>query len=83
MTAGPRRVHGVTSHAEGARWIVRYDAAGKWFVERNALDPGRVRIDLATAVLLATQEGATPYLGVSGGQRFDAEVRRVLRARAA
>lgn len=66
-----RTVHAV---ANDGREVVRYNRAGKWYVE------GVVRrhsIVLWEAVLLAAHPDATWYEGRVGGSRFDAEVRKV------
>jgi hypothetical protein len=71
---GDRRLHGRVGHGE----IVRYDRAGKWYVEW----PGSTRyhVTLAEAVDLATGFKGAAYLGIPGGGRFDAAVRRKLAA---
>ena len=65
-----RTVHGKT--ADG-REIVRYDRAGKWYLE-SPID-ARVAIALADAVRLATDGSA--YLDRPGGLQFDAQVQRL------
>jgi hypothetical protein len=74
-----RTVHATTLHG---KQIVRYDRAGKWYLEDP---PGRwrVRISLATAVCEAAQFGSYVYLGKPGGKRFDAAVRAASKARIA
>lgn len=72
MPLGDRQVHGVS--ANGGE-IVRYDRAGKWYLENGR---GRHRITLAGAVSLATDPGADARLGLPGGTSFDAGVRRAL-----
>lgn len=65
-----RTVHGYT--ADGSP-IVRYERAGKWYVEP---DGGKRRsVKLAEAALLAV--AGRPLLGRAGGQAFDAQVRRI------
>ena len=62
------------------RLIVRYDRAGKWFVESansEALIPAW-QITLRQAVELATQEGSHIYFGVPGGRAFDAAVKKAV-----
>lgn len=61
-----------TVHAKTVRGteVVRYDRAGKWFVE--GVDGWRHRVSLADAVRLATQPDAEVFLGRPGGGRFDA-----------
>jgi hypothetical protein len=56
--------------------IVRYERAGKWYVEWPAdrMIPRRA-ISLREAVRLATQRGAYVYLGQPGGRAFDAKVK--------
>lgn len=66
-----RRVHGRT--ATGSE-VVRYDRAGKWYVEGVGLR--RAPITVGEAVRLVLQEYATVYTGIPGGTRFDALVRR-------
>ena len=66
-----RTVHATT--AAGGE-IVRYDRSGKWYYEHSGR---RVHIELAEAVTWALQTGATVRLGLPGGVRFDAAVRRL------
>lgn len=66
-----RRVHAVL--ANGGE-VVRYDRAGAWYLENGAGQHSR--ITLAGAVSLASGPGATVHLGLPGGGRFDAAVRR-------
>lgn len=65
-------VHGVT--ADGG-FLVRYDRAGKWYVEYPGLRmiPAR-RVTLREAVALATADGAEAVLGLPGGGAFDRKV---------
>jgi hypothetical protein len=68
-----RRVHAVTAE----RWeIVRYDRASKWFVEYKDT---RTPITFDKAVWFARRDGATANLGLPGGARFDAAIRRASR----
>jgi hypothetical protein len=55
--------------------IVRYDRAGKWYLEypTGRLRPCR-QIKFAEAVKLASQIGSYVYLGKPGGRRFDAAI---------
>lgn len=53
--------------------VVRYDRAGKWYVESSSLP--RQRLTLAQAVKMALAPGAEVYFGRPGGGRFDAAVR--------
>lgn len=71
MTANDRTVH---ARARGGGEVVRYDRAGKWYLE-NSPEGGRVQITLDEAVFLAIQDGAEIFLGRPGGRRFDACVR--------
>lgn len=66
-----RRVHGVT--ASGAE-VVRYDTAGKWYLE-HPHSGKRSQIALSEAVDLACRPGSDVRLGLSGGRTFDAKVR--------
>lgn len=63
-----RTVHGLTDR--GAE-IVRYDRAGRWYVEWRGV---RSPIDVRQAARLARKGEA--YLGRPGGGRFDKLVRR-------
>lgn len=77
-TLGDRRVH--ASHFEGEE-IVRYDRAGKWYIElvepsRDA--PARKPVKIAEAVSRAVQlveQGGEVHLGLQGGGMFDAMYR--------
>lgn len=71
MASDDRRVHATT--AESAE-IVRYDRAGKWYVERP--DGTRRQLTVQEAVSLATAPGARRYPGQHGGERFDHLVRK-------
>lgn len=66
-----RVVHGVT--ADGGE-IVRYDRAGKWYVEWDSHRPRRA-VSVASAAALATMPGAKAYPGRDGGARFSKIVR--------
>jgi hypothetical protein len=63
-----RRVHATT---EDGREIVRYDRAGKWYVEAG---DHRRQVTFVEAVRLATLAGSTVRSGLSGGRAFDARV---------
>lgn len=66
-----RTVHGTTT--DGAE-IVRYERAGKWFVE--PVDGGKRRgISLDEAAKLALS--GQVFLGRAGGLRFDARVQQL------
>ena len=69
-----RTVHGLT--ADGGE-IVRYDRAGKWYVEwpDASLKPCRP-ISVREAVDLAGEDGAGAFIGRPGGGRFDSLYRR-------
>lgn len=71
MTSLERIVHGTT--AEGHE-IVRYDRAGKWFVEKA--DGSRRRVSVKRAAELATAPGAQAFEGRYGGRLFRVAVRR-------
>lgn len=66
-----RRIH--ARSPEGYE-IVRYDRAGKWYVEGEG--GLRFLIPLSEAVRLATLPGVLTQLGIPGGGRFDALVRK-------
>lgn len=65
--------------------VVRYDRAGVWYVEYPA-ESGvkRRKVKLSEAVALAVEANRAPggfvALGRYGGTRFDADVRKALRA---
>lgn len=68
-----RRVHGQT--ADGGK-IVRYNRAGKWYVEYPPASYRRSRhITVGRAAELACEDGAGAFLGLPGGARFDRLVR--------
>lgn len=69
QTSRDRTVHGKT--ADGGE-IVRYDRAGKWYVEWPT---NRYQVSLREAARLASMPGASAFLGRSGGLRFDAAMR--------
>lgn len=59
-----------TVHASnGAREIVRYDRAGKWYVELKGLP--RIPVTLAQAAKEARSYGWVHHPGLPGGARFD------------
>ncbi len=64
-----RRIHGLS---QSGGEIVRYERAGKWYCEYR---DSRIAITVEDAALFACAEGATAYLGVAGGRRFDSLVR--------
>lgn len=70
-------------HAEG-RYIlvVRYDRAGKWFIEdRDGTDRQAVKIDVAAKVAASLERngvGGKVHYGVPGGSAFDRRVRAAL-----
>lgn len=75
-----RRVHASYPGQYGTIEVVRYDRAGKWYVE--GIRPGeRARITLDAAVARADYASFCPggqvFLGLPGGGAFDAEYRRV------
>jgi len=67
-----RRVHAVT--VLGAE-VVRYDRAGKWYIEFP--DGRRKAITLSEAVRRATASGSLARVGIPGGGAFDAALRRL------
>lgn len=69
-----RTVHAISP--AGAE-IVRYDRAGKWFMEGSA---HRQPMSLADAVDTALLPGATVFLGRLGGKLFDARVKKAQHA---
>ena len=68
MTPDIRTVHAYTN--EGSQ-IVRYDRAGKWYLENERT---RTRLSIAEAVRFALN--GTAFLGRYGGSRFDALVKK-------
>jgi hypothetical protein len=75
MPSNPRdrTVHGLDI-AMGDAWeIVRYDRAGKWYIEHP--DGRRVRVGVNYAARAAAKGEA--YLNRPGGQIFDARVRKI------
>lgn len=69
-----RTVHAIT---QTGGEIVRYDRAGKWFIEwpEGVLIPCR-QLTLREAAKLGADPTATIFLGRPGGRRFDAAVRK-------
>lgn len=68
-----RRVHGMSALGNE---IVRYERAGKWFLEHTPQD--RVALTFSEAVECALRPNASVRFGVPGGERFDAAVRKGL-----
>jgi hypothetical protein len=68
-----RQIHAIT--AAGGE-IVRYDRAGKWYIEYPILGLPRQAVSLMGAVAEATRPGATVLDRRSGGTAFRAAVRR-------
>lgn len=76
-----RTVH--ARSADGAE-LVRYDRAGKWYVEHppETLTPRR-KVSVNEAVDIAVgwwHNGGTPFIGRLGGGMFDAKLRDRYRA---
>lgn len=69
-TQSDRRIHG---YSQSGGEIVRYERAGKWYLEYR---DSRLPCTVEDAALFATAEGAQAFLGVAGGTRFDSLVRR-------
>ncbi len=70
-----RTVHGKTTDG---REIVRYDRAGKWYLEGGPGNRPRQNVTLKRA---AEEAAAGEFYGDKpGGQMFDAKVRRLLAA---
>lgn len=66
-----RTVHAIA--ADGGE-VVRYDRAGKWYLEYG--DSARRReLSLNAAASLARRPGAQMFTGRPGGRSFDAKVR--------
>lgn len=81
----PTRESGRTVHAEGEHIeVVRYDRAGKWWLEaKRPMIPARP-VPLRVAVQVAVdlwEDGGTIHLRRPGGTVFDARVRRLGRAK--
>jgi hypothetical protein len=71
-----------TVHARGCTGleVVRYERAGKWYLEASSHN--RVSVTLAVAAERAadlSKDGGEVFLGLPGGSRFDIIVRRHLR----
>lgn len=70
-----------TVHAEskgGYRVVVRYDRAGKWYVEHPGAMIPAMRVTLQEAAYEAVsmeRNGGRLFLKLPGGGRFDAAVR--------
>lgn len=70
-----RTVHATLANGDE---IVRYDRAGKWYIEYAANWEGRGRKPLTLAAAASLAAGnARWYSGRSGGSQFDAKVRRL------
>lgn len=66
-----------TVHIElpDGREVVRYDRAGKWYIEGPNIT--RLQLDLFHAAAQAIRPGARVFTGRPGGRAFDAAVRRL------
>lgn len=70
-----RTVHAENEHCE----IVRYDRAGKWYLEPKQSGLQRRRVGIgSTAVEAVRAPGMTIHFGLPGGGAFDRRVRRIL-----
>ena len=79
MSGEDRRVHATGTALDGGGFeIVRYDRAGKWYFES---DSTRRLLTVKDAAAFVGRELQRPgfvwHQEVPGGQRFDAEVRKV------
>jgi hypothetical protein len=66
-----RRVHASGVAAE----VVRYDRAGKWYIEAKATDTRR-HIGVREAAEWASVAATEIYFGLPGGSAFDRHVKR-------
>ena len=66
---GDRRVH---ARLQDGSEVVRYDRAGKWWIEGSH---GRRRVSIADAALAAAHEAVEFHFDLPGGKLFDAAVR--------
>jgi hypothetical protein len=66
-----RTVH---AHLSDGTQIVRYDRAGKWYVEAPT---ARVQITVGAAAGLASLAGSVVHLGQPGGAAFDRQYRQI------
>jgi hypothetical protein len=73
-----RRVH---ARLTGVVEVVRYDRAGKWYVEPVA--GRRWRVSMQEAAQHAARHGLVPNYGLPGGATFDGALRRLLDAASA
>ncbi len=76
-----RRVHARTPRLAE---IVRYDRAGKWYLEwpgDREWSAGRAALSLEAAAQIACEPGVQVRLGVPGGLRFDARVTAIREGR--
>lgn len=69
-----RTVHAENEHCE----IVRYDRAGKWYLEPKQSGLQRRRIGIASAAVEAARTGTTVHFGLPGGGAFDRRVKKIL-----
>lgn len=74
MTWHDRLVHGLTSDGHA---IVRYNRAGKWYIEPPRGSDARRR-PVTVAAAAAEAANGTHYPNRPGGTRFDALVRNAL-----
>lgn len=72
-----RTVHAIT--VDGHR-VVRYDRAGKWYVEDE--NGCRQHVTLDEAVRMSTRRGSAVFLSKQGGREFDRRVTRTILERA-
>ena len=69
--------HRVHIRLRDGREIVRYDRAGKWYIEHPAPDNRRFWLKLADAVSWAADPLAEVFLNLPGGVAFDRGVKRL------
>lgn len=68
-----RRIHAANDHAE----VVRYDKAGKWYIEPRDKTLPRQRVSVAHAARYALwlyENGGVIKQGIPGGAAFDRDV---------
>lgn len=74
-TDSDRTVHASVPSEDGLLELVRYDRAGKWYIEGTLPRHGpRASVTIGDAIKIAIiwrKRGGSTYLGLPGGQRFD------------
>lgn len=75
--SGDRTVHAKTEDGE----IVRYDRAGKWYIEWDNGERTQITVKEAANWVVIVADDATINFGLPGGSAFDRHVMRITNRR--